>query len=164
MTMKLRIFGILTSSLALCSVAFAAPQTDFDIDGTSDLLFQSTSGSSFLWGSVPSGSGTALSETFGLSTDLVAPASWLSEGLSSLGVVRTSQTTGQLTWRVLRDNALIESRTFGKAGAAIVSGADFDGDGVADAAVVTLVNGRLKWRVRLGMFTDSPTTWTFFFG
>jgi hypothetical protein len=139
---------------------------DFDGDSVSDVLTATPSGTSLSWVAV--GSSTEqeeVKESFGLNTDMPAPACWLAEGEPVLGVVRLSTNGKALSWRALKDDGLIAEREFGLPGDLVISGGDFDGDRIADAAVVRVRRNRLKWGLAYNHLSESPgKTRTFTFG
>jgi hypothetical protein len=99
---------------------------DFDGDSVSDVLTATPSGSSLSW--VALGSSTEqeeVNESFGLNTDMAAPACWLSEGEPVLGVVRLSSNGKALSWRALKGDGLIAEREFGVPGDLVISGGGF---------------------------------------
>jgi len=159
-------FITLGASCLLAASALAAPQNDFDVDGVSDLTF--TSGTTTLTWSA-TGSTSATDElngvSFGLATDALAIAPWETAGTPTLGVVRPNTEQTALVWKILNNQSLVTQKEFGKPGDVILTGGDFDGGGIADAAVVRLKGTKLRWEVRLNLFADdTPTTKRFYFG
>lgn len=149
--------------LSLTSSLVAQVQTDFDGDGISDILYTSSS-SGLLWKSRPSKEGgEAINESFGQGTDYACPAHWLSPNLTSLAFVRVSP-SNELLWKVSLGDGLQTSVPFGKGGNVALCGGDFDGDGIADAALVQVRGKKITWKVKLYTFSDSPLERRFRFG
>ena len=134
--------------------AVSQEQCDFDGDGISDNTTLSATGTVLTWNEKLSSTDTIQSENFGITTDQISPAHWLDQFQSSLGIVRIGN-GNKLTWKILLDSGLLAQKNFGKAGNAYISGADFDGNGISDAAIVESTNAGLKWTVKLNMFSDS---------
>lgn len=135
---------------------------DFDGDGISDLTSADKSSTEIVWSSISSqDSSEQLSETFGLSTDKIALAKWRFEDTPDLGVVRADSESGDLRWKILLDGGPeVNQVTFGTVGDIIISGADFDANGISDAAIVRGSEEEgdttLIWTVRRNMFSASP--------
>lgn len=145
------------------SPTYAAPH-DFDLDGISDLVsVTSSSGGVRTWTIIPSSDpGTPIARTFGLSTDLVAPSSWLVNGVPTLGIVRSGT---PLVWKALVSEGVAVEEQFARAGSLLLTGADFDGDGFGDAAAVRNRGGSIVWSITRNLFQDQPTKLrTFTFG
>ncbi len=154
--------------LALTALAPALPatsqiQTDCDADGISDITFTATSGSEFAWSCLGSTSGNDdIATTFGLTTDSPAPAKWLDPELMSLAVIRQS---GQgLLWKLLEGEGSVLQKKFGKAGDNTLSGADFNGDGISDAAVVRFEGSKIRWQIKPNLFSNPRPVLSFVLG
>lgn len=156
---------ILFTSLAGCSIFLVQSQVlaqgftalDFDGDSVSDVLTATPSGTSLSWTAQGSSSDQEeVNESFGLNTDMPAPGCWLSEGEPVLGVVRPSNNGKTLSWRALKGDGLIAEREFGLPGDLVISGGDFDADGIADAAVVRVRRNRLTWNLSYNHLSESP--------
>ncbi len=150
-------------SLELFGLAFfavpatAQVQTDFDGDGVSDVTYTAVSGTSVLWKATGSHSLTEeINSSFGLLTDGLAIGHWFSSGSSNIGVIRPDSAKKNLVWKILSDDSTITQVNFGKPGDLVLSGGDFDGDGITDAAVVRIVKDKLVWSVERGIFSGSP--------
>lgn len=150
---RLSILSAVSAALALVPYAEAAPN-DFDSDGISDFTYLTTSGNQYRWRNSPSGAGGSIDTTFGLSSDYPALASWSTADMPGLCTVRPNLTDNVLVWRLLLETELISLKSFGKPGDTVVLGADFDGNGEADAAVVRAKNGKLVWSVVFNFFSD----------
>ena len=116
----------------------ADAQNDFDLDGVSDITYTSGA-SSLLWNSKGSKDGTEqLGNTFQLSGDTITLAHWEGEGAPVLGIARLDPDGSRIFWKIpsSESDKFVETEYLGNAGDAILSGGDFDGNGVADAVVV----------------------------
>lgn len=157
---------LLLAILGVCSAAHAAVPNDFDGDGTSDLTrVEEQSDKSLTWKAVLSSTGeTSELGVLGKSGDHLAMAQWLGSG-TQIGVVSVDDTAGTITWSILDGSSNKVDKLFGKKGDLVVAGADFNGNGTADAAVVRLVNGKAQWEIAYDMFAaEAPQTATFQFG
>ena len=150
----------LTLVFCLCAAApaMAQVQNDFDGDGLSDITYYTLSGSALVWQATGSQSGAEeLNETFGASGDTPIMAHWLSTEAAAPAVVHIDTDGKTLVWKVL-DDKRIESKSFGRAGDYVIAGCDFDGDGIADAAIMRVVKKRLRWTVKLNLFAAGDGT------
>lgn len=153
---------IIVSALSLAwlgNSAQAAVPSDFDQDGISDLTFvEIQSDDSLVWKAALSASSTTVTlGTLGESGDHLALAQWYSSG-TQLGVVSESDSDDSIVWTVLNPDGNPEQFALGKKGDLVLAGGDFNGNGVADAAVVRLVNGKATWEIVLDpLATESPT-------
>jgi hypothetical protein len=95
---------------------------------------------------------------FGTASDLPIPGYWISSSAPTLATVRVDQTAGALVWRVLRADGTTGERSLGKPGDYVVAGGDFNGDGIADAATMRIVNKRFRWSVVTSFFIDEQAT------
>ena len=158
-----RITSLITTALLIGVVptqAFAAP-LDFDGDGLSDLTSYTTSGKKLVWKTRLSSTQEVRDlGTFGGADDLAAPGTWISGG-SQVAVISLDKDT--VVWSVQRDGN-VESKTFGSKGDLVLAGGDYNGNGILDAAVVRLKDGKAVWQLWLDLFNDSnsqPTTVNF---
>ncbi|NDC39493.1 MAG: hypothetical protein EBZ48_15885, partial [Proteobacteria bacterium] len=124
-------------TIAQSSQTFAAPRNDFNADGFSDpTLISIASDGSLNWTSVSGPTAEVLKQqsSFGKVGDNITLAPWYTPGTAnySLVTVRSSK----IIWRALNADGQIIERSFGSDGDTVLSGADFDGNGVADAAVI----------------------------
>lgn len=161
---KIALFVSLFSAMAF-SQAHAVP-TDFDADGISDHVYvEIEDNKSLTWKAVLSDSATTTTlGSLGVQGDELAMAQWLGTG-TQIGVVTEQSGGNGLVWSILNDSAAQVDKVFGEKGDLAVSGADFNGNGIADAAVVRLVNGRVRWEVALDLFTEAdPQIITLRFG
>jgi hypothetical protein len=146
-----RVSGVLLASvLAVCEGASAAVPNDFDLDGISDLTRVEIGGDdSLTWKAVLSATGaTSTLGTLGKKGDHLAMAQWLGSG-TQIGVVSESSTDDAIVWKVLNGAGAQVQFSLGTKGDLVVAGADFNGNGIADAAVVRLVNGKATWQIAL---------------
>jgi uncharacterized membrane protein YgcG len=145
---------------------YAATPSDFDADGISDRVWiDEASDGSLTWKASGSATNTATTiGTLGMSGDEPVMAQWLGIG-TQIGIVAADTATDTLKWSILGPNATRMDRTFGKPGDLVVAGADFNGNGTADAAVVRLVGGKATWEFAYDLFmSESPSTVTSQFG
>jgi hypothetical protein len=151
--------------LIFCTEAYAVP-SDFDADGISDHVYvEIENDDSLTWKAVLSDSGsTSTLGSLGVEGNELAMAQWLGTG-TQIGVV-SEETDGEgLVWSILNDSDVQVDKVFGKKGDLAVAGADFNGNGIADAAVVRLVNGRARWEIALDLFNEAePQTISVRFG
>ena len=156
----------LGTCLSLVSTAFAAVPNDFDGDGVSDRTWiQIESDKTLTWNAQLSTSQvqTALG-SLGKSGDAVTMAQWLSGG-TQIGVASLNSATNEIEWSIRDSSGAVRTKVLGKKGDLVVSGADFDGNGLADAAVVRLENKKASWIVKLDFFaSETPVEKTFQFG
>jgi hypothetical protein len=163
--MRLAITTLLVAGLAASS-AHAAVPSDFDNDGISDLTrVEIQSDQSLVWKAVRSSDSSEVTlGTLGQEGDHLIMGQWLGAG-TQIGVVSESATSEDLVWKISDGNGGYIERTFGKKGDLTVSGADFNGNGVGDAAVARLVNKQVEVEVAFDLFTsESASTQTFQFG
>ena len=74
-------------------------------------------------------------------------------------------TTNQIEWSIRDSMGTVQKKVFGKKGDLVISGADFDGNGIADAAVARLDGKKAMWTVKLDFFaSETPTEKSFEFG
>ncbi|MFN8392876.1 MAG: thrombospondin type 3 repeat-containing protein [Bdellovibrionota bacterium] len=137
---------------------------DFDGDGLSDAVIRGAAPSNPLAAQYEihySSTGAVAVVTFGGTLTVAAPGDYTGDGIADLASVQN--VNGELIW-VIRDSAKGTTRSipFGLSGALVLSGCDFSGDGVVDAAVVQ--SGRLLYRnsrdgaIVFGGQILSPTT------
>lgn len=155
---------VLAISLAVPRLLHAVP-SDFDSDGTSDLVVVSVGSDKKLsWSAKLSSTGASSAlGTFGIKGNHLAMAQWQSSG-TQIGVVSLVKSTGKIKWTVKLNDGTNQSRTFGKKGDLVISGGDLNGNGTADAAVARIVNGAVVWEVWYDMFASSSEnkqTYTF---
>lgn len=135
--------------------AQAQIQTDFDRDSTSDVTHFAANGAELVWNARGSASAEEeLGQTFGASDDGLALAHWVDAETSNLGTVYQESVSDNLVWRILLSNGKVRKQYFGSAGELCISGADFDGNGIADAAVVKNDGKDLIWTVRYNLFAS----------
>jgi len=142
------------SIFAICPQATAGVPTDFDNDGVSDATrVEIGSDDSLTWKTVLSSSGaTTTLGILGKKGDHLAMAQWLGIG-TQIGTVSDSATDDSLVWTILNGAGTPVEFSFGRKGDLAIAGGDFNGNGVADAAVVRLVNGKAVWEIALDPLT-----------
>jgi len=143
------------------SVAFAdGVETDFDGDGISDKLTTIASSNNLTWVSTPTSSAPSprtINTSFGIATDHPIPGFWRDTRTPSMAYVRVDTTNDALIWKVDLDGGQFFAQSLGKPGDYVVAGADFNGNGIADAAAVTpLEDGRLRWQITFDLLSSSP--------
>ena len=146
------------ASLAACTVcpfAHAAVPNDFDGDGVSDLTrVEIGSDDALTWKATLSTSGaTSTLGTLGKKGDHLVMAQWLGIG-TQIGVVSESTADDSIVWTVVNGAGTPVQFSFGSKGDLVVAGGDFNGNGVADAAVVRLVDGKATWQIALDPMTS----------
>ncbi|MCO6430084.1 MAG: hypothetical protein J5J00_04430 [Deltaproteobacteria bacterium] len=161
-------FVFILALLALRTVEAQTTQTDFDNDGVSEYVLVSIQQNQALNWSYTSAL-TGISSTLGSigsTGDHLIIAPW--KGLSSpqIGVVSLDDTSGALLWKIINDQSTMEERELGSDGDTAISGADFNGNGKADAAVARLKKGRVEWSISYDMFDravgqENPSTMRF---
>lgn len=150
--MFIRILKVFTTLLLFPISVFAIPQ-DFDNDGKSDVVYTSASGTSLVWKAKGSfDSSEQINKVFGLATDVPILGNWQSEDTPTIGVVRSPTTGNALLWKILASNGTVLQQEFGKKGDVVISGGDFDGNGITDAAVVRSKDGKLTWQIFKNIF------------
>lgn len=163
--MKKIVIGLL-GCVMFASNAHGAVPNDFDGDGISDRTFIQIEGDkSLTWIAQLSTSQTQTAlGTLGRAGDAITMAQWLAEG-TQIGVASLNTATNAIEWSIRDGSGNVRTKVLGKKGDLVVSGADFDGNGLADAAVVRLENRKAQWVVVFDLFaSDSPVQKTFQFG
>ena len=149
---------VITLFLALtCSCANAQVSRDLDGDNLSDQLTANVS-SPITWSVISSATkATLLQQSFGVATDVLIPGRWESSATYNVGVVRSDPETNALVWKILKDDGTIFQSSLGALGDIIISGGDFNGDGVTDAALLHVnSSGGLEWTVVQDFAGTSP--------
>jgi|GEM_PF-4515194 len=147
--------------IGLLLVIFITPLSsalagDFDDDGIPDfIIIQPQEDDSLNWTSVTSSSVftehemIAGGEGFGQVGFDVAAADWMGAGSPQLAITRETEEE-EIQWR-LKGAESNHNVIFGSEGDSTISGADFDGNGLADAAVV---DSDGLYSIRLNIFGD----------
>lgn len=149
----MRNFLLASLFILLAASHLSAQELDLDGDGVSDLpLISPQTDGSLSWQSYSPASGQAVGTAFlfGQLGDQIALAAWQVAGSSQAAVVRGTNSTKLLQWVVRSTSGAESSFQFGTRGSTAVSGADFDGDGFSDAAIVRSPGSstkKLLWRV-----------------
>ncbi|RMG42692.1 MAG: hypothetical protein D6719_05820 [Candidatus Dadabacteria bacterium] len=129
-----------TILLTLPSFAVAQNVTDFDNDQRSDfLVIQPKKNGALDWYVTPSGAAfsvTSSVERFGRLGNHLIPGNWFAGSTARIGVVSVKEGTKSLLWQVKTSGGSVVSREFGKTKHTFVSGADFNGNGIHDAAII----------------------------
>jgi hypothetical protein len=157
--------GIFLLSSLLPSWASAQDvQTDYNADAISDLTLVEIADSGELsWTAKLSGSGEVSARgTLGKEGDQLILADWLGTGAPQIGVAALDGSS--IIWKILDSENAVQQRTFGASNDLLISGGDYNGNGIADAAVARLRGRRAVWELKLDMFSPSeaaPMTITF---
>jgi hypothetical protein len=146
--------GVLAVLFLVPAPASADNGLDFDGDGVAEIFSVVASGSAMRWRATGSAGDRNLDTEFGLITDTPIPGYWLSADEIALAYVRFDQTKNSIIWKALMPDGLIAERAFGKSGDYVISGADFDGNGIADAAIMRVRNKRYTWIIRYDIFAQ----------
>lgn len=130
--------------------------TDFDGDGLSDFVLIEDSPTGLQWNALES-SGAALRALGGLGYlgNHLALAKWLDTAGPHLAVVAGNAATRQIDWTLADGSPAGILRSFGEMGQTAIAGADFNGDGKADPAVVFKRRNRLIWRISPDLFSTN---------
>jgi len=168
----------LISLVAPCVIAvpaYCAVPNDFDHDGVSDLTqVEIGNDKQLTWKTTYSSTGQTVElGKLGKEGDHLAMGQWLGNGGlgngglgdgTQIGIVALSETSADIIWTILDAQGTSHSKLFGKKGDLVVSGGDFDGNGVSDAVVVRLEDGKARWDILLNPFVnaDAQSTSLFF--
>jgi hypothetical protein len=157
----LRIALLLAVSVSVLSIStsHAVPRNDHDGDGYSDpTLISIQSGGALDWNTLSGSNLQPLLQvpSFGAVGDNITLAPWLSKTQALYGVVTLR--SGKIVWRVRRADGQVSERAFGSSGDTAVSGADFDGNGIADAATISRSGSKLSWTIKRNLFKPSSAT------
>lgn len=165
-------------ALSLLSVSLIAPsllpapaqaqttQTDFDGDGRSDLtLIAINSDGTLSWKSAPTLSGTSQNRgALGKNGDHITLAHWRGTSAPQLGVISSSADGSTIVWKILDETGQLREMTLGAPADTALAGADYNGNGLADAATAKLAGNRVRWTVQFDAFGATPTSMTRLFG
>jgi hypothetical protein len=152
-TTSLKLVLVIVTCMLACGASangYAAVPNDFDGDGLSDLTtVEIGSDNSLTWKAQLSASGTTSTlGTLGKRGDHLAMAQWFGSG-TQIGVVSESATDDSIIWTVVNTGGAQVQFSLGKKGDLVVAGADFNGNGTSDAAVVRLIDGKATWQILL---------------
>lgn len=147
-------------ALALLAILFptyvSAAPLDFDGDGLSDRVrVEIEQNGSLRWRSL----GDTAAQTLGLSGragDHLIAGNWQSPTEPVVGYVRL-ESDDNLTWTLGPGNNQ-QSATFGTGSQLVVSGGDFNGDGLVDAALVGVSGRKLRWQINSSLFNGGSST------
>jgi len=151
-----RLFFIAFSLLLVASNSFAqVVQGDFNADGVSDIpLISIGTDSSLSWSlhNTATGIASALSSV-GSNGDHIILSHWKGTALPQIGVVTLDANDKDVVWRIINDEGATEERQFGTKSHTLLSGGDFNGNGVADAAIATIKRSRVSWQISKDTFS-----------
>ena len=143
------------------SFAWGAPaiceESDFDQDGVSDpVVVVILSSGDLRWWVRNSTTGLLASRgTLGEAGDHIVLGNWLDTAIPEIGVAALDD-AGQIFWKVIDEHGGTQSRAFGVANDTVVSGGDFNGDGITDAAYTRLIKKKVNWNIAHDLFL-TPT-------
>jgi len=154
--------------LAFGFVATAQAQvpTDFNADGTSDItLVAIQSDKALAWKTQPSGTSTVQDlGLLGVNGNHLVLGRWFASASINIATV-SLDSESKIKWTVRDSGGVDHTRTFGKSGDLVISGADFNSDGTTDAVVGRLNKSSAVWDLSTDLFTSStPATSSFTFG
>lgn len=145
--------------LVLFPVAASAggTATDFTGNGQSEFLLLSTdkeNGGNLIWTAYsPAVAAGQTLGTFGKSGNHTITTDWFGKGIPQIGVA-TLNDNDKIVWRIPDTATGGEfTRVLGPKGGIVVSGADFNNNGVSDGAVVYQSDGKVMWKIWYDMFT-----------
>lgn len=144
----LTVAALVTGISAFTAVFGAQAQklpADFNNDGMSELVYIALD-RTLVWQPIDVASGANLgTKNMGIVGDHIIMADWLGTGTPQTGIVRVEKKSSDIIWRVRNDAGENLQFKFGLAGDRVVSAADFDKSGAADAVVVRKVGKKLHW-------------------
>lgn len=155
---KFTVGVLLFTSCSLPSDAQAqGVQNDFDGDGISDLTLVDIDSSNLRWFALQSGA-SVLTEivTFGKEGDHLMIGQWITPGEPQAATVRKPEQGEEAVWRLDMPGSNVRTRSFGGVENTFVGGGDFNGNGVADGAVLGTQDGKIRWQIWSEMFADTP--------
>lgn len=156
----------LGACLSFLPTSLVAAPNDFDGDGISDRTWVQIEGDKTLTWNAHLSTSQAQSNlgSLGVAGDAITMAQWLAGG-TQIGVASLNTATNQIEWSIRDSAGAVRTKVLGIKGDLVVSGGDFNGNGLADAAVVRLVDKKATWTVMFDFFAvDAPVEKTFQFG
>ena len=131
---------LITATIASTAPWAFAAEGDLDSDGQSDFFVITVGRNQGLsWDAALSSSGFGQSEDlgrFGKVGNHLIPASWTRPGVNEIGVVEEGA-RGNVKWKIVGADNQPHQITFGSSTDILVSGGDFNGDGIGDAAIIS---------------------------
>lgn len=151
------IFSAFFISLFFAAPAVAQISNDFDGDGTSDIVTASPAGTALRWQSTPTAGGsTPLDTIFGAVPDLPIPGYWKQAESPSVAVISTDDKKRHLLWQTLSDDGQLREMQLGAPGDYVLAGADLNGDGISDGAVMHFKGTKMRWIIQPGILSGAP--------
>jgi len=150
--------------MAFGAATTAASPSDFDGDGKSDFTSVEILPDGALQFRARSLESNTLLDlgSLGTSGNHLSAAKWLEASKTTVGTV--AQSGEALQWSVQQRSGETTTKPFGRAADTVVSGADLNGNGVADAVVVRASGRRLSWEVAYDFFSTTPSAIALSFG
>lgn len=143
--------AVLSIPLSAVSLSTASPRSKL----SEYLLVEVTQDGTLNW-STDTGTGARRTlADWGRLGDHLVPGFY--NGPSSLDLATVRPSEGELLWSVLSDQGPREFR-LGAKDDLFIGGADFNGNGISDAAVVSKADNRLTWTIALDPVTPSSRT------
>lgn len=132
---------------------------DFDLDGLSDLVIVkigSDNNRTLSWTKLGSKDSNLHDlGRLGRVGDHIILRDWINQGSPQIGVVSLNTRNNSISWKIRDNGDNLHTETFGTGGQTVVSGADFNHNGYGDAAIVFQHRGRLIWRIKQDIFTET---------
>ncbi len=157
--MPIRILVLILIAILVTPVfSHAQVRGDYDQDGVSDIaLLDINDDGSLAWNvySVGTASLISASSSFGEVGDHIIYGNWLSSASAAPAILDSGRKN--VTWTLLGDSENT-SIQFGRIDDYLFGGADFDNDGISDAAFARLnTEKNFSWSIKTGFFTETPT-------
>ena len=125
--------------------ALAQTATEFDADGTSDIVAVTIQGDETLnWAVAQSDSNYATTQygILGKNGSHLIPGYWTSTTVQDIGITTLNTDIKLITWTIQRPTGSQHALVLGKKGNDVIAGGDYDNNGFFDAAVAT-ANGKV---------------------
>ena len=147
--------ALMVGLLGASANCFAAA-TDFDGDGKSDVVVIASGSGQQSWQALYSSTGQAAAlGSIGSTGDYPIMADWLASGKPQIGTASFDEERSSVVWSIKDAQGQTLQREFGTSGDLLISGADFNNNGYADAAAARIVRKKVKWTVALDLFSPA---------